>query len=293
MLPALARLILHLPLSSTSIDMSPSRSSSTMSSTAAAQPSRPQFIGVEVERRRRSATRAACANCRRRKQRCEPSEGDAAGPCQYCRGRGLECVRGTRSIGTWLFLSSFPQLTCAFLVRAPALIERTALPADDLVPEVLPDLPVRGNHDAPLWDLMSWRAELLTAHYAFRDAAYDRDVALAAQAAAEAQLRAALETIEAANSRVANATARVANEIERRRVAWEHFQEVQDDVGPRALSPVPVPAVLLPSGVEERAVAPEAEVVADAPEGDWEEFGGFSGDESEVGNAEAGPSGAN
>ena len=293
MLPALAHLVPHLPLPPTPIDMPPSRSSSTMSSTAAAQPSRLQFIGVKVEHRGRSATHAACANCRQRKQRYEPSEGDATGPCQYCRGRGLECVRGTRSIGTSLFSSSFPQLTCAFLVCVPALIKRTALPADDLVPEVLPDLPTRGNHDAPLWDLISWRAKLLTAHYAFRDAAYDRDVALAMQATGEAQLRAALETIEAANSRVANAIAWVANEIERRRVAWEHFQELQDDVGPRALSPVPAPAAPVPSGVEERTITPEAEAVVDVPEGDWEEFGGFSGDESKVGNAKAGPSGAN
>ena len=263
MLPALAHLVLHLPLSSTSIDMPPSRSSSTLSSTTTAQPSWLQFIGVEVERHHHSATRGACANCRWRKQRCEPLEGDATGPCQYCRRRGLECVRGTRSIGTSLFSSSFPQLTCAFLVRTPTLIERTALPVDDLIPEVLPDLPVRGNHGAPLWDLMSWRAELLTAHYAFRDAAYDPDVALAAQAAVEAQLRATLETIEAANARVANATVRVTNEIDCRHVAWEHFQEVQDDLGPHALSPVPVPATPVPSGIKERAVAPEAEVAVD------------------------------
>ncbi len=88
-------------LSSSSSTHSPTTSNAPLPATGA-QPSRRQFTGVVVLRRR-PAVKTACNHCRRRKQRCAlPAEDPGSSSCAACLEGGLECVREMRPAGTSL-----------------------------------------------------------------------------------------------------------------------------------------------------------------------------------------------
>jgi hypothetical protein len=145
------------------------------------------------------------------------------------------------------------------------------LPADDLVPDRLPDVPLNGTDAAPLTSLLSWQAELKAATLECSNAAADH-------AAVKATLKNTIKTIK---TRESNAAARSSAALERRRFAWDRFLELLALASPDSAPPSPVAPPATPSLDTDHDAPMAPPETKDAGEGSDDEFRGIADDESE------------
>jgi len=100
------------------------------------------------------------------------------------------------------------------------------LPVDDLVPDNLPAVPLRGTASAPLDAFLAWKAELRRANFDCSNAAAVHKAASSARVAAKAHLDAAVAALDAAVTAESNASAQSASALQRRQEAWDQYLEL-------------------------------------------------------------------
>ena len=97
------------------------------------------------------------------------------------------------------------------------------LPLKDLVPEIIPEVPLHGTASAPLNEFLAWRAEIDAATFELSKAATEVHAASSNMAATKAAINAALASHSAAAEQESNAKARSSAALKRRRFAWEQY----------------------------------------------------------------------
>jgi hypothetical protein len=97
------------------------------------------------------------------------------------------------------------------------------LPLKDLVPEIIPEVPLHGTASAPLNEFLAWRAEIDAATFELSKAATEVHAASSNMAATKAAINAALASHSAAAKQELNAKARSSAALKRRRFAWEQY----------------------------------------------------------------------
>lgn len=159
-------------------------------------------------------------------------------------------------------------------------------PPEDLVPEIIPDVPLCGTDTAPLSAIITWRAEIDTATLECSNAAAEVRGATFTTAAAKSALNAAMAAHDAARDQESNARVRSSNALKRRQFAWDQYLTLCAEARSVSESVSPTPSVIAISpapraGGSARAASPVT-IAHAGSDVDFEVFEGLSDDVSEV-----------